>query len=44
MIRPGQKPCHFYEGRNPFFAHTANPGTMDSCFRRNDKKSLIIEC
>ncbi|QTA88929.1 Uncharacterized protein dnm_049760 [Desulfonema magnum] len=38
-----QTVCHSCESRNPFLADAAVPGTVDSCFRRNDrKKNLII--
>ncbi|QTA90464.1 Uncharacterized protein dnm_065250 [Desulfonema magnum] len=39
----GQKVCHSCESRNPFLADAVLPGVVDSCFRRNDKKNLIIE-
>ncbi|QTA92781.1 Uncharacterized protein dnm_088710 [Desulfonema magnum] len=37
------KICHSCESRNPFLTDAALPGAVDSCFRRNDKKNLIIE-
>ncbi|QTA93037.1 Uncharacterized protein dnm_091320 [Desulfonema magnum] len=35
--------CHSCESRKPFFADAEVPGAVDSCFRKNDKKNLLIE-
>ncbi|QTA84703.1 Uncharacterized protein dnm_007020 [Desulfonema magnum] len=40
MIRIEQKACHSCESRNLFSADFTNPETVDSCFRRNDRKKL----